>query len=157
MRVEILNGAFYVSIADAVRMAYGMESRERVWGKPLHSKARELPGLIKHERAWFAPAFDLAELITEAEIGSFEHTAEQIILGAEVARNRRREQMAREREEARKKEQQAEEIERKAKKRETTLDAIEKARKELKEAVINDEKIDEYQEIELRGMEGWDA
>lgn len=151
MRVENINGEFYASITDAVRMAYRMEKGKRVWGKPLHTEATKLPGVIKHEGAYFAPAFDLAELIVgKTELVNFEQTAEQIILGAETARQKRREQAAREREEARKLKEEAEERELEAKKRERALEVIRKAREELNEAVIKDEKVDRYQEMQLQ-------
>lgn len=155
MRVEILNREFYASITDVVRMAHEMELGERVWGKPLHSEAMKLPGLIKHEGAWFAPAFALAELVAgKPELSNFEETADQILLGAETARQKRREQAAKEREEAERFQQEAEERELKARKREETLEVIRKAQTELSEGLIRDEKEDTYQELLIRGMTG---
>lgn len=158
MRVEVLDREFYASITDVVRMAYEMEPNERVWGKPLHTEARKLPGVVKHEGAWFAPAFALAELVaSKPELSNFEETADQILLGAETARQKRREQAAKEREEAEKFRQEAEERELKARKREETLEVIRKARIELSEGLVRDEEEDEYQEMRLRELEAQDA
>lgn len=157
MRVEILNREFYASITDVVRMAYEMEPSQRVWGKPLHSEAMKLPGAVKHEGAWFAPAFALAELVAgKPELSNFEETADQILLGAETARQKRREQAAKEREEAERFQQEAEERELKARKREDTLEAIRKAQMELSEGLVRDEKEDEYQDMMLREIEEQD-
>lgn len=159
MRVEILDREFYAPIADVVRMAYEMESSQRVWGKPLHTEAKRLPGLVKHKGAWFAPAFALAELVTrKAEGGNFKEAAEQIILGAEIARNERREQLAREREEAKKVKREAEERELEARERESALEVIRKAQMELSKGLVRDEQEDEYQEMVLQQeVEEWDA
>lgn len=158
MRVEVLNREFYASITDVVRMAYEMEPSQRVWGKPLHTEAKKLPGVVKHEGALFAPAFALAKLVAgKPELSNFNETAKQIILGAETARQKRREQAAKEREEAEKFKQEAEEREREAREREETLEAIERMQAELSEGLVKDEKEDTYQEMMLRKMEEQDA
>lgn len=158
MRVEVLDREFYASITDVVRMAYEMGPNERVWGKPLHTEAKNLPGVVKHGGAWFAPAFALAELVaSKPELSNFEETADQILLGAETARKKRREQAAKEREEAERFQQEAEERELKARKREETLEVIRRARIELSEGLVKDEEEDKYQEMRLRELEAQDG
>lgn len=127
LHTELIGREFHASIADVVRMAYGMKLGERVWGKPLHSEAMKLPGVVKHKGAWFAPAFDLAELIvSKTELSNFEEAVASIIENAEATAQELKERTANKL--ANIKEQARKDLAQKA-----ALEKIRKARRETQE------------------------
>lgn len=89
VRTEEIQGELFSSVQDAVRVACGMDWRDRsVWKRPLF-EAIEIPGIIEHEGSSFAPAFDLAELVaTWTELPNFAEASESILDAAEEIKQR---------------------------------------------------------------------